>query len=846
MWKTTIKGLVAHKLRMALTALAVVLGVGFVAGTYVLTDTMTATFNNLFSDVTAGTDFYVRAKNEFESQQGGSRKPINGRLLPAVAKVEGVAMAAGSVGGYAQLVDDEGNAIQPGGAPTLGFNWTPEPMNPMDLRSGRPPESDEDVLIDAATAKRYDLEVGERVQVLSAVGSRGFTVSGIAGFGKADNLGGATAAIFSTSTAQELFDKEGRFDAIEVTTQRGMSREDVRERIEQIVPRGVQVTSATDVAEEQSRSLKDALGFFNTALLVFAGVALFVGAFIIFNTFSITVAQRIHEFGVLRALGASGGQVMASVFLEASIVGLVASAVGLGAGVLIALGLNAMLEAFGIDLPTSGLQLQTRTVIVSMLVGTLVTVVSAILPARRAARVSPMEALRVAAPRAARFSGRRTIAGLLVTGVGAAVLMFGLFGDPGQPVAVVGLGAFVVFLGVAMLAPLFAGALARAIGAPVARLSLTGKLAQRNAERNPRRTASTASALMIGLALVGFVSILAASLKASTNEVVDESLKADFALSPESTFAMPTISPQVARDISRREEIAAVAPIRMGQFRNEDGRALMVVGTDPQGLEQTADVEVTSGRLTSLADGGIFMFENTAEDLGLDVGDSYTMKFAATGTKREPVEGFFENKAMLSADYLLSLETFDENIPDTLDTSVLVKAAPGVSSDEARRALEDAVKPYPNVRVQDQTETKEQSARQVNQLLGLVSALLGLALVIALLGITNTLALSVFERTRELGLLRAVGMLRSQTRAMIRWESMIIALIGALLGTGIGTFFGWALVSALRSEGITELAIPAGQLAGYVIVAGVAGVVAALPPARRAARLNVLDAIASE
>ena len=846
MLKATLKNLAARKLRMGLTALAVVLAVGFIAGTYVLTDTMNSTFENLFSDTTAGTDLYVRSPSSFQADVSSSRKPIDAGLLEPVQATEGVAVAAGTLQGYAQLVDRQGEAVTPGGPPTLGFNWGPEPLNPLELRRGRPPMGDDDVLIDAATAERYGFDVGDRVEVLSVAGAREFTVSGVAGFGDADNIAGATVAVFNTPTAQELFDKEDEFDSIDVAVADGASKEEVRRRLEQALPEDLEVATDTDVTREQTETLQRALGFFNTALLVFAGISLFVGAFIIYNTFSITVAQRTHDFGLLRALGASGGQVMTSVILEALIVGLIGSALGIGVGLLIAAGLHALLQAFGIDLPSSGLELQPRTVVVSLVVGTAVTVASAILPARKAARVSPMEALRETAPQPAAFSRARIAAGALITLLGAATLMAGLLGDVAEPVAVVGAGALVVFLGVAFLAPLFAGLLARVVGAPAARINLAGKLAQKNAERNPRRTAATASALMIGLALVGLVGIFAASLKASTNKVVDESLEADFTISPTAVTQLPTISPQVAQEISRQDEISAVAPVRLGQFRNPEERTLYIVGTDPAAFEQTANIEVTSGQLSMLGPGEVFVYGPAAEDLDLQVGEELRAEFPATGADELTVAGLFDNKALLSADYLVSLETFDEHFPDAVDSSVLVRAGEGVQASEARGALEEVVGAYPNVQVQDQTETKEQTAGQVDQLLGLVTALLALALLIALLGITNTLALSVFERTRELGLLRAVGMARRQARAMIRWESVIIAVIGALLGIAIGIFFGWAVVTSLEAEGITELAIPGGQLLGYVVAAGIAGVIAAIPPARRAARLNVLEAIATE
>jgi putative ABC transport system permease protein len=848
MWKTTLKGLLAHKLRMALTALAVVLGVGFIAGTYVLTDTMNETFDNLFSDVTAGVDVYVRSQAEFESFSGGSRHPIPEELLAEVRAVEGVEVAAGSVSGYAQLVDRNGEAVTPNGPPTIGTSFGPPALSPAtEFRAGGPPRDRSDVVIDAATAEEHGFEVGDEVRVLLVGGAREFTITGIVGFGEADNLAGATLAIFDLETAQRVLDRKGVFDAIEVAGADDVRAAELRTRIAEVLPSGIEAETGTDVAEQQSATLQSNLGFFNIALLVFAGIALFVGAFIIYNTFSITVAQRTKEFALLRALGASPSQVMTSVVVEALLVGLVASAIGLGGGILIAIGLRALLASFGIELPSGSLELLPRTIIVSLVVGTLVSLVSSILPARRAAKTSPMEALRESVPHAGGFSTRRTVAGGLVTALGAALLSFGLFGDTTEPASLVGAGAFVIFIGVAILTPLFSGPLARVLGSPVATVfHMPGVLARQNAARNPKRTASTAAALMIGLALVGLVSIFGASLKASTTKIFEESVKSDFTITSTSFGGQAPFSPQIAVEAERRPEIGVATPTRFGQWRRAGNQLLFVTAVDPEAWPQVADIEVSEGRLSSLSDGGVFLFDRVADDLGLGVGDVLEMEFAASGAQQVPVDGTFANKSLIGTDYLISLNTYDENFPERVDITVFVKAAKGVPLSDARAALQDVTKRFPGVQIEDQAELEARSADQVDQLLGLVTALLGLALVIALLGITNTLALSVFERTRELGLLRAVGMSRRQARSMIRWESVIIAVIGALLGLVIGAFFGWALVEALASEGITELAIPGGQLILYVILAAIAGVVAAIPPARRAARLNVLEAIGTE
>jgi putative ABC transport system permease protein len=845
MLKATLRGLLAHKLRLVLTALAVVLGVGFIAGTYVLTDTMNAAFDNLFRESAQGVDVYVRDASDFESQFGGSRQPIAAEVLERVRAVDGVEIAAGSVEGYAQLIDKEGEAIAPGGPPTLGFNWGPEPLNPLGLRDGVPPEGPGEVVIDANTAAEYGFVVGDHVRVITLEEPRRFEISGIATFGGEETLGGATLSLFETQVAQELFRKGSRYDSIEVAATDGVGEMELRNRIQTVLPEGIEAQTAASVADEASDAIQEGLAFFNTALLVFAGVALFVGSFLIFNTFAITVAQRTREFALLRALGASGRQVMTSVVIEALIVGLAAAVVGLGVGILIAMGLNSLLAGFGIDLPQGDLEVRPRTAMVALVVGVVVTTASAILPARRASQISPMAALRESGPATYRLSRGRVATGVLITTFGAGLLFAGLNLELDQEVAYVGAGAAVIFFGVSTLAPVFARPLAAAIGRPVAELlRVPGRLARQNATRNPKRTASTAAALMIGLALVGFVGIFADSSKTSTSAVLDRTMKADFLIQSNS-FASQVISPKLAQELGDRDEISAVTPLRFAQFRHK-GSNLFVVATDPLTLPQTAQIGVVAGDLDDLAKGGVFIYEPTAEGLGLRPGDMYEMQFAATGRQQVEVAGLFSDKTLVGGDYLISIETYDENIPQPTDTSIFLKAAPTVPLDAARTVVEEVAGRYPNVEVTNQAEAKETYEEQIDQFLGLVTALLALALIIALLGITNTLALSVYERTRELGLLRAVGMSRRQTRSMIRWEAVIIVTIGGILGTAIGIFFGWALVRALADEGITEFTIPEGQLFLYMVLAVIAGIVAAIPPARRAAKLNLLEAIAAE
>ena len=851
MFKATLKGLLAHKLRLSLTALAIVLGVGFIAGTYVLTDTINKTFDELFADTTQGIDVFVRSETAFESQGGsgtGDRAAMPEALLDTVREVDGVESAEGSVGGYAQLIDKDGEAISPMGPPTLGFGSAEDSVNEDSaaaLRAGRAPSAPDEVMIDAATAEGYDFSIGDSIDVLFEGPTRTFTLVGIVGFGEADNLAGATLAIFELETAQGLFGKEDTLDSIEVVAAGGVSARELRNEIAAELPEGIEAQTGATISDEQSDSLQEALGFFNTALLVFGFISLFVGAFIIFNTFSIVVAQRTREFGLLRAMGATERQILISVLVESIIVGFVASLVGLVAGFGIAAGLQAMLQAFGLDLPSTGLVFEPRTAIIGMTVGIVVTLVSAIGPARRASRISPMAALRDASPQQTGFSRRRLIVGVAITLIGAGLLSVGLFGDFDNAISYVGFGAAVIFFGVAALSPLFAGPLARAIGAPMqATLKVPGKLARQNSGRNPKRTSSTAAALMIGLALVSMVSIFAASIKESSNAILDESLKADFILSTQSTSRMGGLSPEVAALAAEQDAIGSVAALRFGEFRI-DGGSRFLAATDPDSIAEVASLGEIEGDLANLSD-GVFLSSEVAASENLTVGDEFAMEFPQEGVVDLEVSGIFETTDVVGSDFLVSLDTYEEQYTTNLDSVVFLSAAPGASLGDARRAVDAIAADFPNVAVENQAEFKATQAGLVDQLLGLITALLALALIIALLGITNTLALSVFERTREIGLLRAVGMSRRQARSMIRWESVIIAVIGAVLGLVVGGFFGWALVTALADDGISEFVLPGGQLTSYVIAAALAGIIAAIPPARRAARLNVLTAIGTE
>jgi putative ABC transport system permease protein len=849
-WRATVKSLLARKLRLALTALAVVLGVGFVVGTLVLTDTLSRAFDQAFAGSVEGADVVVRGRSAFEPGLGGApgseafseQPPVPEDLVEEVAGVEGVASAVGEVTGYAQLVDpNTGEPIETAGAPAIGSSWNPV-SGGFDVRSGQPPGPGE-IAVDAGTAERYELRPGQSIDVILLGPPRTFRLSGTVGIGELDSIGGATLAVFETRTAQEIFDRVGEFDAITVGGEEDVSSTVLRARIQDVLPRGFEAVSSSTVAAETADEVEEGLGFFRTGLLVFAFVSLFVGAFIIFNTLNIIVTQRTRELGLLRALGASRRQVQISVLTEAVLIGLIASVVGIGLGLLLASGLRALLDAFGADLPTTGAVILPRTLLAGVAIGTVVTVVAGVAPARRASRVSPIEALREgegATPTAS--LRRRATVGTLVTVVGVGALLYGLFGGPSEAALIVGVGAALTFVGVAILSPLVARPIARIIGAPIRGLGFAGRLGRENAMRNPRRTASTAAALMIGLGLVTFVAVFGDSLKASGEAALEEAVRSDFILS---SGGLPPLSPHVAEDLEGEREVAVVSPLRVGGIRVRGGLDF-VTAVDPATIGEVTNVAFASGSIGSLEGAGtVAVLDDVAESNGWAMGDRIDLRFPMTGTQAFTVTGIYEDPQLLG-NYAISLASFDANFAQRLDTYVLIRLADGVSASQGRRVLEAATEESPNVQVQDQAGFKEQQEQVIDQFLGLVQVLLLLAIVIALFGIVNTLGLSVYERIRELGLLRAVGMSRGQVRRMIRSEAVIIAVLGGLLGAVIGVLFGWAMQGALASLGIDRLSIPVGSILLYLAAAGLAGVVAAIWPARRAARLNVLEAIAYE
>jgi putative ABC transport system permease protein len=849
MLKTTLRNILGHKIRLLTTGLAVALGVAFMAGTLVLTATIKQTFQELFSDAYAKTDALVRSESSFEANGMEQRARIDESLVGVLAGVDGVATAQPDVWGYAQVVDRSGEPVgNPGmGPPTVGANWSDEALNTWDLVEGHPPEAADEVVLDKGVADKAGYGVGDRAKVLVTGSPIEVTVSGIARFGGADSPGGASFVMFTTASAQEHVGEPGKVDSVSLAAEPGVSEQQLVERVSSVLPDGIEAVTGATVTEENQDAIEAGLSFFNTFMLVFAFVALLVGGFMIFNTFFITVAQRTRQHALLRAIGASKRQVLVSILLEALAIGVIASLVGLVAGVAVAAGLKALLGAFGFPLPAGGIVLGARTMVVSFAAGVLITVVAAVSPARKAGKVPPIAAMRdVEASSSGYGSKERVIVGLAVLGGGVGALLYGLLGDPENAMSYVGGGALLTFFGVSILGRTISLPLSRVIGLPLSRFrGISGQLARENAMRNPKRTAATASALMIGVGLVGFITIFAASTKTSFSKTVDRAFTGDLIVTAAGQMGGGGVSPDLTARLRELPEVETAAGIR-GGMAEIDGSVTQVLAAD-QATFEVFDIEPIAGSTERLDVDGIAVYEDVAKREGLKLGDRVAVEFAETGPQALTVALIYgENQP--AGDWLLGIPAFEANYPPAsqVDMQVFVKDADGVSPEAALAAVQREVDRYPGAKLLDQSEYKKEQLAFVDQMLGLVYALLALAILIALLGIGNTLALSIIERTRELGVLRAVGMTRSQLRRTIRWESVMIAVQGTLLGLVVGVFFGWALVTALADEGLNTLTIPVPSLVIVVLVAAFAGVVAAILPARRAARMDVLRAVINE
>ncbi|WP_243716910.1 ABC transporter permease [Actinomadura darangshiensis] len=832
MGKVTLRNLAAHKIRLVLTAVAVILGVAFVAGTLIFTDSMNKQFDELFSRIGTNVAVDVRAKQVVGADDDGSAaQPVPAAVLKALRGVDGVKDPKGNVSGYAAVVGKDGKIVgtAQNGPPQIGVNWTTG--GSYDLSAGRAPQGPGEVLVDAKTAEKGKLAVGDTTRVITAGQPARMRIVGLVDTG---NLMGATLTAFDTATAQKLMLKPGYFTDIEMGST-GVSQAELRDRVAKVLPQNMEAVTGEKLREESKSDIATMMSFFRTFLLAFALISIFVGSFIIFNTFSMLVAQRTRELALLRAIGAARGQVTRAVIGEAVAVGVVGSTLGLAAGA----GLASMLQTQMGDAGQGGLTFTATPVIWSYAVGIVVTVVSAYFPARRAAKIPPVAAMRddVALPQ--RSLRIRVALGSLLTLAGAGLIGAGLAGNGGNPAVPVGAGAFAVFIGIAMLAPVISVPVMKVLGAPFARLmGSPGRLARQNALRNPRRTAATAAALMIGLALITTVNVLGATMRASIDEQVDAQFGADYLVQADGAGG---IGAGVSEKVKATPGVSAASPTYEGEARIEGKNASFMSGDVPA-IAKAAKLKITSGG-TAIGGAGIMVDEDTAKHNGWKVGSAVPVQFTDGRSERLTVTGVY-TKSDLIGNRIISQAAYQRHtVNPSMDAIVVDASAPGAAT---KTALESALKDYPNVKVSDQASLKEDARKQVDGFVTFLTILLVMSVIIAAVGVINTLALSVIERTREIGLLRAIGISRRQLRRMVRLESIMIALFGAVLGMGIGVAFGAALQNALADKGLGVLAVPYGTLLVYLVVAAVIGVLAALWPAWRAGRMDVLKAISTE
>jgi len=850
-FKLTLKSLLARKIRLALTTFAVILGVSFVSGSFILADSLRSVFDKIAIEI-AGPDWLQVRGVETIEDDPFSRPTVTQSVVDQIRSTEGVYGAEGVIQGFPRIsVGDE--LVKPlGGAPTLAFNFEQETaeLSGFETLEGSAPGSSE-AMVDIDTANKYDIAIGDTITIRSLQPAEDFQVSGITRWGE-DNGGGAVFVLVNTETAQRLFNYPDSFLAVTVAAMPGVDERELADKLTRELPNGFEAVTSDVVAGEFSDQFDIFITIFQNALLVFAAVALIVSAFIINNTFAIVLGQRVRELGLLRAVGATGRQIRSSVLIEALLIGVIASVVGVFAGLGITWVIKALIDQAGdgSGLPDGPLVIAARTWIAASAVGIGITLLAAISPARKASSIPPIAALR---DDLALWSGggrRRTVIGLLlgIGGVVATVLGTTTDSGAGQQLGLLAAGALLLFVSISLLSTLVAKPAAKILGWPMTRFArASGNLATQNASRNPRRTASTASALMVGLALVAMVLVVGTSFKKTFSSTLDSSLGADFFIDTDGRSSWG-FSPQLVDEMNQIDGVAIAVGFRGGPGTAQmsvAGESKDVIGTQEEGLGRVIDISLIEGSYSGLANNGVLVHKDPAADLSLSIGDTVSATFPVSGPKELRVVGIFDDGSILG-NWVIDMTTYENGFDPARQSDLFaaIELKEGTKVPEVRPQLDEVVINYPEAVLQDRTEYQETIEGRIDTLLVTVNALVGFAVIIAVLGIVNTLMLSVFERTREIGLLRAVGMTRRQTRRMIRWEAIIIAVFGGVLGILVGTLLGFIAVQAMPESFITDFGIPVGNFVFILVMCIVAGVLAAILPARRAARLNVLDAIA--
>jgi putative ABC transport system permease protein len=842
MFRTALRNVLAHKTRLLMTVLAVLLGVAFVSGTLVFTNSLTDAYQNSSAKGFDHVDVAVSAEyKEAEGDRVGEVPELTGALLDKAAKVPGAASAVGVVRGFTAVADRDGKLIG-GGFSTQGGNYwgTDDPRYP--LTDGRAPKGEGEVLIDSATAGRTGYRVGDTVRL--SVDGPVLTprITGVFDTDDGAVAAGGSLALFDTATAQKLFGKAGTYAEIDVTAKPGVTQAALKAELDKALPRNlVETTTGARLAEDQAEAISAQMGGMKQGLLVFAGIALFVGTFIIANTFTMLVAQRTKELALLRAVGASRRQVTRSVLIEAFVVGVAAAVVGLAAGIGIGAGLRALMGTFDTPVPDGPLVVTPGTVATALAVGVLVTMLAAWLPSRRAAKIPPVAAMSSLHAKATTKSLvlRNTI-GALFCAAGIAVVLTAttMSGSDGQ--APMGLGAVLLIIGVFVLTPLLSRPLIAA-AAPVLRLfGVAGGLARRNSVRNPRRTAATASALMIGLTLITGMTVVAGSLQKSIDKMAAAAIEADYVVSMANGNPL---SPDVARKLAHADGVTATSPMRNAASR-VDGDTEYLTGVSGASIGKLTDLRVRDGAFR-VSGSEVVVDDGTAKSHKWTAGSTFTVAYEDGVKQRLTVAGVYEGNELFRG-ILLDTAALAPHQSDPVDMQVLVKTSGG-ASEGAEDGLEKALGSNPAIKVQDKKDLSNEIAQMFTLMLNMLYGLLAMAVIVAVLGVVNTLAMSVFERQQEIGMLRAIGLDRRGVKRMVRLESLVISLFGGVLGIALGVFFGWAAGELLGSRMATyELVLPWARMAVFLLLAAVVGVLAALWPARRAGRLNMLRAINAE